>query len=114
MRASLAQDNKEIFPGYITTYGGTLLKRKDDWVVLSAISTRGNAGGIWALASMVSSGPNPDPAVSGTEEGSHIFGKLRTDTDGVPPLEVGRCDAIAWLTTVHAFQITPCIPFHTT
>jgi hypothetical protein len=58
-------DNIPISPGYISTYGGTLLKRKSDWLVLTAMSTRGNAGGIWALAAMTSNGSDPDPAASG-------------------------------------------------
>ena len=51
-------------PSYLTTYGGTLIKRSRDWLVLSAISQRGNIGGIWGLAAMVSKGKSPDPAES--------------------------------------------------
>jgi hypothetical protein len=57
-------NNTLISPGYISTYGGTLLKRAADWLVLTAMSTRGNGGGIWALAAMTSNGSSPDPAVS--------------------------------------------------
>ena len=45
-------NNTPIAPGYRSTYGGTLLQRGDDWLVLTAMSTHGNAGGIWALAAM--------------------------------------------------------------
>ena len=39
-------------------YGGTLLKRGDsDWIVLTAMSTRGNAGGVWALAALTATDP---------------------------------------------------------
>jgi hypothetical protein len=59
-------DNTIISPGYVTTYGGTLLKRANDWLVLSAMSTRGNGGGIWALAAMTTQKPalDPNPQVS--------------------------------------------------
>ena len=57
-------NNTEIFPGYVSTYGGTLIKRASGWLVLSAISTHGNGGGIWGLAAMTSNSSDPDPAVS--------------------------------------------------
>lgn len=57
-------NNTVIAPGYVTTYGGTLLKRASGWLVLSAMSTHGNSGGIWALAAMTSNGTSPDPAVT--------------------------------------------------
>jgi len=54
--------SEPIFPGYEVTYGGTLLKRKHDWLVLAAMSRKANTGGIWALVAMTSPGPDPDPA----------------------------------------------------
>ena len=57
-------NNTEIFPAYVSTYGGTLIKRASGWLVLSAISTHGNGGGIWGLAAMTSNSSSPDPAVS--------------------------------------------------
>lgn len=50
-------NNSVIPPGYLTTYGGTLIKRESDWIVLTAMSTRGNAGGTWALAVLIAAKP---------------------------------------------------------
>ena len=45
-------------PIYQRVYGGTLHKRSDtDWIILSAISTRGNGGGTWGLCCMTASSP---------------------------------------------------------
>ena len=57
-------NNTLISPGYVSTYGGTLIKRASGWLVLSAISTHGNGGGIWGLAAMTSNSSDQDPAVS--------------------------------------------------
>ena len=52
-------DNPTIAPGYRTAYGGTLLQRREhDWLVLTAFSTPGNAGGAWALAALTSEHPD--------------------------------------------------------
>lgn len=51
---------------YRTTYGGTLLQRDADWLVLTAISTAGNAGGVWGLAALTApnaSGPYTTPTL---------------------------------------------------
>ena len=42
---------------YVRAYAPTLFRRKNDWLILHAMSTAGNAGGMWAMACMTS----PDP-----------------------------------------------------
>ncbi|MFX0100480.1 MAG: hypothetical protein ACFFCS_12980 [Candidatus Hodarchaeota archaeon] len=42
---------------YVRAYAGTLIQRAEDWMVICMMSTKGNAGGTWALACMVA----PDP-----------------------------------------------------
>lgn len=52
---------------YRTTYGGTVLQRgPGDWLVLTAVSTKGNRGGVWALAALTATnvtGPYTVPKV---------------------------------------------------
>jgi hypothetical protein len=42
---------------YVRVYGGTLLRRKSDWLVLCMMSTPHNQGGTWALAAMTADRP---------------------------------------------------------
>lgn len=42
---------------YVRTYGGTLLRRKNDWLILTAMSTSRNSGGTWAMAGMTAVRP---------------------------------------------------------
>ncbi|MBN1350722.1 hypothetical protein JXJ21_14995 [candidate division KSB1 bacterium] len=37
---------------YKRIYGGTLFRRKNDWLILAAMSTPGNGGGTWALVAL--------------------------------------------------------------
>jgi hypothetical protein len=43
---------------YVRTYGGTLLRRKSDWLILTAMSTSKNNGGTWAMAAMTAERPD--------------------------------------------------------
>jgi hypothetical protein len=43
---------------YVRAYGGTLIQRAHDWIVVHAMSTPGNAGGTWAMACMTA--PRPE------------------------------------------------------
>eukprot|EP00039_Didymoeca_costata_P024733 m.11272 g.11272 ORF g.11272 m.11272 type:complete len:702 (+) comp4411_c0_seq1:231-2336(+) len=51
------RNNTPISPGYRMVYGGSLIRRSSDWLIVSAMSTAGNAGGMWAMVAM--SSPNP-------------------------------------------------------
>jgi hypothetical protein len=42
---------------YRRVYGGTLLRRTSDWLVLAAISTAHNAGGTWGLCALTAPSP---------------------------------------------------------
>ena len=86
-------DNTLIPPAYLSTYGGTLLQRRTDWIVLSAMSTRGNAGGVWALAVMVSNGDHPDPAVSGAYSAPQLLLYPQSDVWHPHPCEFFPCFA---------------------
>lgn len=58
------KQNGDLPFSYRTTYGGTLLRRTKDWLVLTAISTSGNSGGVWGLAALTAesvSGPYTTP-----------------------------------------------------
>lgn len=37
---------------YWRRYASTLIRRKHDWMIIHMLSTKGNAGGVWALAAM--------------------------------------------------------------
>jgi len=39
-------------PGYKRVYASTLIRRKNDWMILASMSTPGNAGGMWAFIGM--------------------------------------------------------------
>jgi hypothetical protein len=55
---------KPILGVYVRAYASTLLKRRDDWLILHMMSTPGNAGGTWALFAMTApsvTGPYCDP-----------------------------------------------------
>ena len=60
-----AESRQELLLGkYKRIYGGTLLRRKNDWLILAAMSTSQNAGGTWALVAMTApeaSGPYSSP-----------------------------------------------------
>ncbi|MCL4507076.1 MAG: hypothetical protein M1434_03200 [Chloroflexi bacterium] len=43
---------------YVRAYAPTLIQRQNDWIILHAMSTAGNAGGSWAMACMASSAPD--------------------------------------------------------
>lgn len=43
---------------YVRMYAATLLRRRNDWLVLAMMSTPGNAGGTWALVAMTASQPD--------------------------------------------------------
>ena len=64
----IAQSKQKTYFGVFgCTYGGTLLKRKDDWLIVSATSVApGNKGGTWAMVAMNSKapeGPYSEPVV---------------------------------------------------
>ena len=42
---------------YLRTYGGTLIRRKTDWLILSAMSTPRNGGGTWGQIVMAAKKP---------------------------------------------------------
>jgi len=51
---------------YKRLYGGTLVKRQNDWLILSAMSLPRNAGGTWAMAGLTApraDGPYNEPAL---------------------------------------------------
>ena len=51
------RDTGVISPGYRRVYGGTLLRRAHTWLVLAAMSTAGNSGGMWGLCALTASSP---------------------------------------------------------
>ena len=52
------QEDAPILGIYVRPYASTLLKRKNDWLILHMMSTAGNAGGTWGLFAMTA--PHPD------------------------------------------------------
>lgn len=80
-------------PRYKRVYAGTLIRRASDWLVLAAMSTPGNAGGMWALICMTApeaSGPYSSPR----------FIRRPQDAIWLPqPIEFGAafvCDSVVY------------------
>ncbi len=55
---------KPILGRYVRAYASTLVRRKDDWIIVHMMSTPGNGGGTWGLFAMTSAaieGPYSEP-----------------------------------------------------
>ncbi len=51
---------KPLLGRYVRVYAATLIRRRNDWLILHMMSTPHNAGGTWALACMTSRHPDRD------------------------------------------------------
>lgn len=65
------------FNKYRRVYGSTLFKRKNDFLILSASSTPGNAGGTWALCALTTADPQgkwdgPDFLIYPQDKGRYL------------------------------------------